>query len=49
MGITVPTDADVVARTVSAATVTSTDCANEPTGKVKFKRTCCEIPSTTSL
>ena len=48
-GSTTPTDADVVAMSVSAATLTSTVCACPPTCSVKFNRTCCEIPSVTSL
>src|SRR5262245_14438742 len=48
-GRTAPTEADVVAISVSAATLTSTvwDCV--PTCSVKFNRTCCDTPSDTSL
>src|SRR5262245_1537922 len=36
---TSPIDADEVASTLSAATVTSTDCVTVPTSNVKFNRT----------
>ena len=38
-----------VASSVSAATVTSTDCDCPATCNVKFKRTCCAFPSVTSV
>ena len=48
-GSTEPTHADVVAISVSAATLTSTVCATEPTRSMKFSRTCCEMPRVTLL
>ena len=48
-GSTEPTEAEVVAMTVSAATVTSTAVATEPTCSVKFSRTCWETPRATPL